>query len=276
MTTPTESSLPAGVGPASVGPAGPISVTHGVILREIARGGLTGIIVGLVGGGIGGRIVMRLAAIVVPGSEGAITENGNRIGDITAGGTVALLVFGMFIGGGVATIWVVVSPWIPGAGLRRAVLTMPIAVALGAPALIVGSNPDFAVLGHDPVVVAILVGLIGLIGLLFALVDDTLERRLPAAVGPALTAYGTIVIVGVAFALGILFSFLTDWRFIVQLMGLVLIGLGLATILDWVQRLKGRPRPSWLTNAGRIGLGVAVVVGAARSLPEIVHALGGR
>ena len=86
----------------------------GVILRDIARGGLAGLAVGIVVGGIGGRLAMRLIALLIPESTGRFTENGARIGDITLGGTFALLLFGgVFAGIFVGTIWVVVSPWLP-------------------------------------------------------------------------------------------------------------------------------------------------------------------
>src|SRR3954447_22001368 len=78
------------------------------VLREIARGGIAGAIAGSAVGGLGGRLVMRAVAMLHPDSVGAFTENGNRIGDITLGGTVFLLVFGLIFGvlGGV--LWVVV------------------------------------------------------------------------------------------------------------------------------------------------------------------------
>ena len=129
----------------------------GPIFRDIARGGITGLIVGLVGVGIGGRIVMRLAALLVPELVGEFTENGFRIGDITPGGSLGLVVFGMFAGAGVATIWVTVSPWIPGTGIRRALLAMPVAVGLGAFALIDGGNRDFFILRNDSAVSAVLI-----------------------------------------------------------------------------------------------------------------------
>ena len=66
----------------------------GEMLRDIARGGISGAIVGVVVGGLGGRLMMRLAAILHPDAVGALTENGNRIGDITMGGTLFLVLFG--------------------------------------------------------------------------------------------------------------------------------------------------------------------------------------
>ena len=137
----------------------------GDIIRDIARGGITGLIVGLIGVGIGGRIAMRLAALLVPELVGDFTENGFRIGDITPAGSLGLVVFGLFVGAGVATIWVTVSPWIPGVGIRRALLSMLIAVGLGASVLIDGENLDFFILRNHPGVSVVLISLIGVIEL---------------------------------------------------------------------------------------------------------------
>jgi hypothetical protein len=66
----------------------------GEMLRDIARGGISGVIaeilVGGLGGlgGLGGRLVMRIAELLQPDAVSALPENGNRIGDITVGGTL--------------------------------------------------------------------------------------------------------------------------------------------------------------------------------------------
>ena len=83
-----------------------------------------------------------------PGAVGEFTENGNRIGAITLGGSLGLIVGGgLFIGFGAGFVWVTVRPWIPGGTAVRALLAMPIAVALGSIGLIDGDNHDFEVLG---------------------------------------------------------------------------------------------------------------------------------
>jgi len=48
----------------------PFSPT-GEVLRDIARGGISGAIVAIAVGGLGGRAVMRLAAILHPDAVGA-------------------------------------------------------------------------------------------------------------------------------------------------------------------------------------------------------------
>ena len=126
----------------------------GGVLRDITRGGIAGLVVGLVVGGIGGRVAMRLAAIAVPEATGAFTENGNRIGAITVDGSVALIAFaGLFVGLISGVLWVTVERWIPGGTGVRALLAMPVAVALGSFVLIKGTNVDFLVLQHQPVVI---------------------------------------------------------------------------------------------------------------------------
>ena len=244
----------------------------GDIVRDIARGGVTGLIVGLVGIGIGGRIVMRLAALLVPGSEGAFTENGNRIGSITLGGSLGLVILGLFLGAMVATIWVVISPWIPGVGIRRALLAMPIAVGLGASGLIDGRNPDFFVLDHDRGVVGLLILLVAMIGFLFVLVDEALDRRLPPATGRALTAYSGLTLVGLPIAVLVFLQIVSSPR--TMPMGVALFAVGLATLRAWSLRVDRRDRPPWLVGVARIALVAAVAAGFAGALPEITRALG--
>lgn len=163
---------------AAVGEQTGLSPT-GEVLRDVARGGISGAIAGIVVGGLGARVVMRVVAILHPEAVGALTENGNRIGDITLGGTLFLVLFGLILGAIAGALWVIVSPWIPGHTRVRALLTAGIAIAIGTPELIIGRNPDFVILDHDPAVVALLVALVGLVGLSIALLDSWLDRRLP-------------------------------------------------------------------------------------------------
>jgi len=122
----------------------------GDVMRDITRGALAGMIAGALVVGPGGRLVMRLAAPVDPDAVGLLTENGNRIGDITIGGTIELLLFGGLLAGLFGSVvWVTVSPWIPGNRWARALLAMPVAVAIFSFRLIEADNPDFRIL-HPP------------------------------------------------------------------------------------------------------------------------------
>ena len=93
---------------------------------------------------------MRLIALLIPESTGRFTENGARIGDITLGGTFAVLLFGgLFAGIFVGTIWVVVSPWLPRSLGFRVLASILLAIGLGAFGVVQGSNSDFLVLGFE-------------------------------------------------------------------------------------------------------------------------------
>lgn len=252
----------------------------GEVLRDIARGGIAGAIVGITVGGLGGRAVMRIAAMLHPDALGALTENGNRIGDITAGGTLSLIIFGLVACALAGVIWVIVSPWIPGQTGLRALLTAGIAIAIGTPVLIIGGNPDFVILEHDPVVVALLVALVGLIGLSFPPVDSWLDRWLPRAVpgrkGPVVV-YAIVTLVGAVLVLPfVLLVMLASDEYQLPLRaGYALIAVGLSTAAWWVLRIRGRVRrPLGLVIAARGALMVAISLGFLTTAPHVARALG--
>ena len=264
-----------------VAAAAPIPVRDPVpaneILREITRGGLAGLITGILVAGVGGRIVMRLAALSVPEAVGNLTENGNRIGDITAGGTFALILFaGLLFGVAAGSIWVTLRPWLPEAPGPRALVSIPIAVALGTRGLVDGANRDFIVLGGSTLVVASLVALVALFGPTIVLAERWLDARLPHA-GPddrRITAgYGVVTLLGLALTmLAVVPAYLgsDDMR----LPGYTLVVAGLATIASWRSRVVDRPLPAWVSLAGRLAIVVAVVSGFAVAINEVMEAIG--
>lgn len=244
-------------------------------LRDIARGGLAGLLAGILVAGIGGRLVMRAAALLVPEAAGRFTENGNRVGDITLSGTLGLVVGGgLFFGLAGATVWVVVSPWLPGGVRLRAVLAMPVAVALAGVSLVHAGNPDFRVLRHDVATVVLLLILVALAGLAISLVDSWLDRHLPQAnrsasadgIYLALTAAGG----GLVFPVVV-----TSYVFSEGPLGLALVATGLATLVFWVRRYRGQPpRPRWLVVSGRAALLCATAFGVVALVPDVAAALG--
>lgn len=247
------------------------------ILRDIARGGLAGLIVGVVVAGLGGRIVMRLAALIVPSATGAFTENGNRIGDITLGGSLALIVFvGLLAAIFFGVIWVVISPWLPGRGWVKGLVAMPIAIALGAFGLIEGGNVDFVVLRRDPLVVAVLIALVALTAPAMALVDGWLDRRLPHVASgrsPIGGLYVTLTAIGGALGGMLMLQALFDRKS--QPLGFTVVVVGLMTLAWWYLRVRGRTTPpSGLVIAARTVLVVGTVAGFMVIVPEVRSALG--
>ena len=248
----------------------------GEILRDIARAGLSGLAVGIVVGGLGGRLAMRLIALLIPGSAGALTENGARIGDITLGGTFALVLFGgVFAGIFVATIWVVVSPWLPRSFGLRVLAAIPLAIGLGAFGVIQGSNLDFIILGFEPSVVVVLLGLVGLVGASMAIVDAWLDRRLPrprSAVGGASGVYIVITLIGALFAVAVVATYLDQ---ALRPVGIALLVGGVATLCWWYLRYHGAERPPVVLRlVGSGSVIAAVALGFILEWPEIRHALG--
>lgn len=253
----------------------------GEVFRDIARGGIAGVIVGVFVAGLGGRLVMRLATILHEDTVGLRTENGEVIGNITFNGTMALITFGgLGMGLLAGTIWVIASPWIPGRGLARAFVTAIAAIAIGTPPLVQRTNPDFVVLGYDPIVVLLLVGLVGLVGFSIALVDGALDARLPPplhGIRISTTVYLIVTLIGLLLIFPLVLSILlqqTEYRAPIRA-GWALAVVGACTLIWWVLRAKGRSAPpKALRLAGTVSLLVAVVLGVVTSLPHILGAAG--
>jgi hypothetical protein len=252
------------------------------VLRDIARGGLAGLLAGILVGGIGGRIVMRLATLVSPASVGSFTENGNAIGTISLEGSLAVLIFGGLGAGIVAgVVWVVVSPWIPGRGAVRVVLTAALAVALGGLFLVSAENTDFLVLSGEAAIIGLLLGLIGLIGATVAWLDSRLERRLPPVAGHdgAVIGYGVVSVLGLLIVPGAIGFYTTAngcgcaappvWT----AAALLLVG-GALLAWWWIRISTGRSTmPAALAWTGRAGVIVAAATGLAHLVPEVAAIL---
>lgn len=63
------------------------------IARMVIMGIMGGIAAGILVGGIAGRLIMRILAMANGELAGVMTENGNISGEITAGGTLGLIIF---------------------------------------------------------------------------------------------------------------------------------------------------------------------------------------
>lgn len=245
------------------------------ILRDIARSGVAGLLTGLLVAGLGGRFVMRAAALLEPSAIGRFTENGNRIGEITAGGSFALLLVGVFFGLAGAVLWVVVSPWLPVQPMARVLLAAPVAVALSALSLINGFNPDFTVLNHNAATVLLLLFLVAAAGVVLALFDHWLDGRLPVA-GASNVSDAVYLVLSVAGAGLILPVVLAGYLGEERPVGLALLMTGLATVLHWAYRYRGVVQPGWLMPLGRAALVASVVLGTIAVAPDVARAMAFR
>jgi hypothetical protein len=248
------------------------------IVREIAIGGLAGVIAGVLVVGVGGRLFMRVAAAIDPSALGAITSNGNSIGVITLGGTVGFaLFFGMLGGASVGVHWVVVAPWIPWTGAARALANGVIAAALGSIFVVRSNERDFQLLEPEAAILAMLIGLVAILGVAVALVDDLLEHRSPAAATASMRAralYWSFLAIGLVLtplAVGAYFSSESPGFRPPADVGLAMLIVGAATLTRWTLRVRdGRTQPPLaLVVVARGALLVAVILAGARLAREV-------
>lgn len=167
-------------------------------------------VAGALVGGLGSRLVMRMAALAAPEVRGALTENGNVVGNITLQGTIALVIFaGLSSTVFGAGAFVVARPWLPRRTVARGVVFGAFLLALTGPAVVDAMNADFVVLGDRLLNVAMFSALFIAFGLMASSAVAVLDRRVPpaASLSPrmwALTAVCALPVVpgviGVAFA----------------------------------------------------------------------------
>ncbi len=158
-----------------------------VIFRTVGVAVPAGAAAGLLAAGVGGRLAMRVSGFMFsqdhPGGF-AMTENGNRVGEITAGGTIFLVVFGTILGIMGAYFYVGLKPWLPGNLALRGFLFGVLLLLLLSPLSLDPGNDDFQRFG-SPAVNALLFVLLFLVyGLLIAPIEAGLDRLLPARFEP--------------------------------------------------------------------------------------------
>lgn len=254
--------------PGRLGPLGLPNVT-----REIARGGLAGLITGLAMGGGGARLAMRIASLLDPSARGRTTEAGFSVGEFTLGGTIGLIVFGgIFTGIGLAVIWVVVRSWLPNRAATRYLVAALIGVAMGGRFAIDGRNIDFIILDPAWGQVGVFLVLSALTGAAVVAVDRWLERRLPPARSNLTIGYGLVAAIGLILTIpSLLLYFQAEDCACVsppRLVGVFLIGLTLLTARSW---FAADANSRWILRAGPIVLTAMVIAGLLHLGGEIAH-----
>jgi hypothetical protein len=145
MAESPEGRLEAGRPPGSArapttGPHDPLATEPPSVPRALgvlASGNLAGLNAGLIAGGIGSRLAMRVLALTSPDAQGSITEADEVVGRITLEGTPFILVAGAALGMGGGLAYVAMRRWLPsrGAGLAFGLLMLAVSGRLLA-------NPD--------------------------------------------------------------------------------------------------------------------------------------
>jgi hypothetical protein len=166
-------------------------------LRSCAIAASAGAIAGVLVGGLGGRLAMRvLAATSGDDVQGALTDAEERVGDVTVGGTVGLVIFiGVFGGILGGLVFVALRRWLP----ERAWLA---GLAFGALILFVArldpldpESIDLQVLSPRLLAVLLFLALFPLYGMVLASLVAGFDRGYPvlAARVRAMAAYLPLV-----------------------------------------------------------------------------------
>ena len=232
-----------------------LATSEGVfaLLRDVFRGGLAGVIAGVICLGVDSRV----AALLDPDQHGRLTDNGNVIGAITFGGTLELVIFvGIFGGLAAGVVWVLIRDWLPTGLAPRMLLAGVIAAATGSFLVVDRENIDFALLEPTAANVAMFIGIVGLTGALAALFDRLLDAHLPAGGAASAIWCGLAALGGLPAILLLATVYVGTGDDAVhsppRLAGAFLLAAAVATCVGWSRYFGGRS-PRWLRPTGAAG-----------------------
>ena len=159
---------------------------------------------GIVVGGVGARLIMRILAMVNEDNTGVMTGNGNISGEITVGGTLGLIIFvGLVSGVLVGFVYVVIRRWLPGGGLLKGVAFGLVLLCFagitppGLATLFDPDNVDFALFGPRQLAVGLFLLLFPLYGVVASLFVERFDRYVPPLFTRApITVLGYLLIAG--------------------------------------------------------------------------------
>ena len=150
------------------------------LIHSISIAGLAGFVAGVIAGGVGSRIAMRVSGIAAGSAkQGFLTEADNAGGEMTLGGTVILVVFSGFIGATGGLIYLTTRRWVADAGRWSGLAFGVLLLAMLGSAIIQGDNFDFYVFGPRTLNVAMFALLFILFGLLVAPLFERVNQALP-------------------------------------------------------------------------------------------------
>lgn len=161
--------------------------THATLVaRRFSAGIAGGLGAGLLVAGAGGRLAMRLLAVTAgDGAQGKLTEAEQRVGVISTGGTIALIIFGgLLFGLASGFAYLVVRRWLPRGrlgGVAFGLLLLVLAASRVEP--LRPSNEDFDIVGPGWVALVSFVALVVVHGMLVAAITNRWERAAPRLEG---------------------------------------------------------------------------------------------
>ena len=156
-------------------------------LRGFAAVFVAGGVAGLVVGGFGSRIAMRIAALTARDvAQGLTTEAGATIGRITSDGTGFLIVFAGVGSALVGTaFYLATRAWLPHRRWLRALAFGGLELVVFGTVLLDPGNPDFTILGHHLLNVLLFGSLFVAHGVVLVLLIEPCGRLVSAVAGDA-------------------------------------------------------------------------------------------
>jgi hypothetical protein len=231
--------------------------------RHLGIASLAGVISGFLVAGVLGRIAMRVAGFTArPELIGVETSNGNRVGEITIAGTLALALFVGVVAGIVGgVLYASAEPWLRSRPWKGPIFGAALLLGFGF-TVITPNNFDFERFGSGPLNVLMFALLFVAFGASTAYLFDVIRRAIDGtgalSIGLGIVAW--LAAVGaVAMAALAIFSIggLDD-----PLPALLIV---VAVLIPPLVRWRGLPR-----SVGYAGFALPVVAGGLRTLAGLI------
>jgi lysylphosphatidylglycerol synthetase-like protein (DUF2156 family) len=238
------------------------------LARHLGTASLAGVVAGVLVGGLLGRVVMRVSGFTAgPALVGVRTAGGNRVGEITFEGTLALVLFtGLASGVFGGFVYAIVEPW-----LRR--VRPWHGVAYGAALLLAfgffvldPSNFDFTRFGMPLLNVAMFAALFVIFGLAIGWLFDALGA-LRERTGAAARVVDILAWLALVPAVAAVVLFVGGVAGLDPLTAIVIVAV---LLVPAVVRWRGLP-----LAIGYASLAAVLLLGAARTLSGLPELLAG-
>jgi len=246
------------------------------LVREVGAGTLSGVVVGIIVGGLGSRLVMRIAAIVGGSAvQGITTSNGNRVGEITVAGTIFLIFFGGVFAGMIGgLLYASLRPWLAPFGRWRGLIFGLGLLGLAGSLILDTANSDFIILRPPVLNVAMFAALFPIFGIALVPVFDRTLRALAGTslIAGSLALFGALVaalFVGLGVVSGL--SALTSAPTSVDLINLLALGMIVAGLALRALAFTPASAPWRIPSYGL--LTAALLVGAVTTFSSVVRIL---
>ncbi|MDQ3549246.1 MAG: hypothetical protein M3439_10570 [Chloroflexota bacterium] len=175
------------------------------ILRVVGVFVLAGMLSGVIVGGLGGRVAMRVSGFLYlrdnPGADIVTESSGEPVGQISLQGTLDLIVESAFSGIVIGLLLLIVAPWLPRSGWRRAAAFGLVLLAIVGGTVISPDNRDLRTLGPALLNITMFSTLIVIAGMLTMPIFAWLDRSIVAR-GGRLVRMGTASLRAVVVVLG--------------------------------------------------------------------------